>query len=194
MRTGRPFELRLLGGFELLANGEPVALPESAQRLVAFLALCHRPMTRLRVAGNLWPDKNDQRATANLRSALWRARLGDGSCVVQVNGPMLGLCPSTVLDVAQLSAVTADDVLADLESSGPADYARLFDETLADWYDDWVIVERGRIAQLQLRIAVALARDLIARGDHFAALDLAFRTVALDPLGEVKDRILGWIP
>ena len=68
----RPIRLALLNGFELTNRGLHVDIPLSAQRLLAFLAFQERPLLRLHVAGNLWPDSPEARATANLRSSLWR--------------------------------------------------------------------------------------------------------------------------
>ena len=64
--------LSLLEGFELRLNGVPIELPLGAQRLIAFLALHNRPLQRGFVAGNLWLESSEERAGANLRSALWR--------------------------------------------------------------------------------------------------------------------------
>jgi DNA-binding SARP family transcriptional activator len=187
-------DVQLLGGFELLAGGEPAEVPESAQRLIAFLALRRRPQTRLCIAGNLWPEKNDERATANLRSTLWRTRLDDGSSVLKPKGSLIGVAPGVRVDVWDVEAVKPETLAAAYLAGDVPDYERLFDELLPGWYDDWVIIERERLAQLQLKIAEALARSLIERGDHISATDIAFRTLALDSLGDTKDRITSWIP
>ena len=60
--------LTLLNAFELVCHDVPVALPMSAQRLVAFLALHNRLLLRSFVAGSLWLDTPEERAHANLRS------------------------------------------------------------------------------------------------------------------------------
>src|SRR6266700_2866149 len=49
-------ELTLLSGFELRTDGAVVTLPMSSQRLLAFLALHHKPLHRLHVAGRLLID------------------------------------------------------------------------------------------------------------------------------------------
>src|SRR5207244_1635527 len=54
--------LTLLNAFALECDGTPVALPMSAQRLLAFLALHPRPLLRPFVAGTLWPETTDERA------------------------------------------------------------------------------------------------------------------------------------
>jgi DNA-binding SARP family transcriptional activator len=190
----QPFALQLLGGFDLSVDGKPIELPSSAQRLIAFVALRRRPQTRLCVAGNLWPEKNDARATANLRSTLWRAHLDDGRSVLQCKGSMVRIVDSAWLDVWHIESVKPDSVVPDFKTNGRPHYERLFDGLLPGWYDDWVILERERLAQLQLRIAEALAHAVIEDGDYISATDIAYRTISLDPLGDVKDRILGWIP
>jgi len=186
--------ISLLGGFEMTLGGESVDLPESAQRLIAFMALRRRPQTRLCVAGNLWPDKTDVRACANLRSTLWRARLEDGTSVLQAKGSMIGMARGVQLDVWDIESVKPDTLAEKFLIGGSPSYLRLFDELLPGWYDDWVILERERLAQLQVRIAEALAKDLLERGDAISATDIAYRTTALDPVGFAKDRILSWIP
>ena len=65
------YELRLLGGSGCWAR-RALDVPLSARRLLAFLAVNHRSMTRTFVAGTLWPDTTDVKAAANLRTALWR--------------------------------------------------------------------------------------------------------------------------
>ncbi len=64
-------EIRLLDGFELRLDGRAMSLPCAAQRVVALLALHDRGMLRTYAAGLLWPESADERASANLRSALW---------------------------------------------------------------------------------------------------------------------------
>src|SRR5438309_623585 len=64
--------LQLLDSFALVRGDEPVALPPSVQRLVAFVTIHNRLLVRQYVAGSLWPETTEQSAGANLRSALWR--------------------------------------------------------------------------------------------------------------------------
>jgi DNA-binding SARP family transcriptional activator len=182
-------DLRLLGGFELRLPTGQAEVPESAQRLIAFLALRRRPQTRLCVAGNLWPEKSDARATANLRSTLWRARLEDGTSAIVTKGSLVGIDPAVRLDVADLERVKADTASTTFCANGQPAYERLFDELLPGWYEDWVLLERERLVQLQLRIAEALAVALVHAGDLISATDIAYRTQALDPTGETRNRI-----
>src|ERR1700676_2286917 len=62
----------MLGSFNLSWDDEPRLLPLSSTRLLCLLALSGRRLQRSTIAGTLWPDKTDERATANLRLAVWR--------------------------------------------------------------------------------------------------------------------------
>jgi DNA-binding SARP family transcriptional activator len=184
-------QLGLIGGFRLSVREAPITLPEGAQRLIAFLALRRRPQTRLCVAGNLWPEKSDARATANLRSTMWRARLPDGSTILEVSGSLIGISPHIELDVREIEALKAPAIVAMCARDQCFAYERLFEELLPGWYDDWVILERERLAQLQLRIAECVAVTLAAHGDVISAVDIAHRTQLLDPSGYSREHLEG---
>ena len=63
-------------------------------------------------------------------------------------------------------------------------------ELLPGWYDDWVIFERERLAQLQLHFLEALAYALVDRRCLAQALDVALRLVSADPLQEASQHAL----
>ena len=111
--------LRLIDGFELVVDGAIVDIPLATQRLVAFLALHPRPVQRNYVAGSLWLDKSENRATSNLRSALWRTH-GFGERLIKSNRTQIRLVEDMYVDVAELDATARrlvggppDDVVAD---------------------------------------------------------------------------------
>ena len=66
--------LRMLGGFQASAGGEPIAglRATAPTRLLAYLAL-HRGTAARRVylAGLFWPDGSDLRARRRLSHTLW---------------------------------------------------------------------------------------------------------------------------
>src|SRR6476620_1981414 len=67
--------LSVLGGFELMVDGEVVNIPGGSERVLAFVALCCRAaVPRALVAGTLWPEASERCACTNLRSALSRLR------------------------------------------------------------------------------------------------------------------------
>ncbi|HFQ92996.1 MAG TPA: hypothetical protein ENK32_03225, partial [Anaerolineae bacterium] len=75
-------EIRLLGGFKVWRDGEPVRAfrTRKARAALAWLA-CHagRPISRDTLAGLFWPDSSSRRAAHNLRQTLTflRRALGD---------------------------------------------------------------------------------------------------------------------
>jgi DNA-binding SARP family transcriptional activator len=188
--VGTPVALDLLGGFELCVRGESVACALSAQRVVAFLALHDRPVHRGFVAGTLWPDKSDERAGANLRSALWRLRQ-PGLRVIETRGANLRLSPEVDVDVTrQVNAgkrvvadpTTATDADLDLDGTGG--------DLLPDWYEDWVLLERERLRQLRLHALEVACVELTRRGEIARAIEAGLAAVAAEPLRESSTRAL----
>ena len=78
-KAGEDLTLSVLGSFQFRAGDTAPALPSGSQRLLALLALRDRSVTRLMIAGTLWPDSTEQHASASLRSALTRLR-GANAC------------------------------------------------------------------------------------------------------------------
>jgi DNA-binding SARP family transcriptional activator len=72
----------------------------------------------------------------------------------------------------------------------PDDGRLFFDELLPGWYDDWVIMERERLAQLRLHFLEAMAIALLNQQRLVEALDVALRLVGADPLRERSQRAL----
>lgn len=187
-----PSQLVLMEGFSLRADGVVRRLPLSAQRLVAFVALQGRAVSRQRAAFTLWPDASEPHAYGSLRTALFRLR---------------AVCPAgSVLESRsefELSASVGVDVLrvyelaASLESfgsdGGDAKELELLlegGELLPDWYDDWVLVERERFHELRVRALETLCELHLASGDVAAAIGCASAAVRADPLRESSRRMV----
>ena len=68
------FTVTMLGGFEVSRDGLLLDLPPSCQRLVALAALKRRAVPRSWLCRTLWPTTRPDRATARLRTTLWRLR------------------------------------------------------------------------------------------------------------------------
>jgi DNA-binding SARP family transcriptional activator len=178
-------ELRLLGGFDVLVCGNPVRLPESSRRVVGYLALHSGPQPRVVVAGNLWPEKSDERAAANLRSSLWRVRCQRASRFIDADGPSLRLASHVCVDIETLQNIGWNIVKhRSIDNILNLDSRLFYASLLPGWYDDWVIFERERLAQLQLHSLDALVEALIHAGRHGEAVDTAIRLLAADPLRE----------
>jgi DNA-binding SARP family transcriptional activator len=178
--------LTLLGSFELACGGEPVAVPMSAQRVLAFIALHDHPLQRAYVAGSLWLDSPEARAHANLRSALWR--LGRHGCaLVDTRDQQLRINADVSVDLRDIEL----GIRGMLAGSGVTlDASFLCADLLPDWYDDWVLLERERFRQLRLHALEVLCERLTEAGRLGEALDAGLAAVAGEPLRESAHRAL----
>ena len=176
--------LDLLDGFHLKVDSEPLEVPDNPQRLVAFVALRRRPVCRALVAGTLWPEKTESRASANLRSSLWRLNGASPRPPITCSGASLMLNPEVRLDVAALER-HGWALLEGPTNPGTRPPPDFFSkELLPGWYEDWVVAERERLGQLQIRFLEALVHHLRELGEFARAIDQAMRLVAIDPLRE----------
>jgi DNA-binding SARP family transcriptional activator len=188
-RASRP-RLRLLGGFALTCGSSSIALPLAARRVVAFLALLRRPLSRTYVAGSLWLESSESRSHASLRSCLWRLNRS-GQPIVDANTETLSLAPDVAVDVDEMIR-RAGAVLGHpgCEEAPELNHRMFLDDLLPDWYEDWVLVERERLRQLRLHALEALAERLLVMGRHSQAIEVAQAAVQAEPLRETAHRRL----
>jgi DNA-binding SARP family transcriptional activator len=181
-------ELTLLDGFELRADGNPLAVPLAAQRLLAFLALSARPVLRPHLAGVLWLESSDEHAFANLRSTLWRLRRCCDS-LVDASGQSVRLASEVAIDVRRASDLAVRLVEhPDDATVLDADCDLLRHDLLPDWYDDWVLLERERYRQLRLRALDTLCDRLTKAGRLALAMEVGLASIAGEPLRESAHR------
>jgi DNA-binding SARP family transcriptional activator len=182
--------LALMGNFTLVAGDRPLRLPMTAQRLVAFLALARKPVSRLYVAGHLWPDASEARAAASLRSALWRVRrAGD---VVSADAYALALDPAVSVDVTVALALArrVEDTAAAISATDVGELCRT-DDLLPGWYDEpWLDIERECFRVRRVHALERLSERLTAEGRMAEALEAGVTAVAADPLRETAHRAL----
>lgn len=185
--AGIPSRLSLLGGFSLVVNGSSVDVRINAQRLLAYLSLGQPGrLTHLRaaLAERLWGEVPAERSHASLRTALWRIRQAD-SHLVRASREAVWLGETVEVDVrrcvAQAGRLLADD--RDLQPRD-ADISTLRGELLPGWDEDWLLLERERIRQVQIHALEALANRLCRLGRHLEAIDAAFAAIAGEPLRE----------
>jgi DNA-binding SARP family transcriptional activator len=181
------FALSLLGGFHLLTDTSVVRIPRSSQRLLVCLALHGGMVHRATVAGMLWPDITEHRASTNLRSAIARLR-GRGRRVLTSSKLELGLAEGVAVDLRhgqRLARRLLDPAVApDRSELGPAALAVLSAELLPGWYDDWVLEEAEDWRLLRLHALEALAGHLRAAGRWGEAASAARAAVRAEPLRE----------
>lgn len=176
--------LDLLDGFSLRVGADTVSVSDMAQRLVALVALGRRPLCRSLVAGTLWPEKPEARAFANLRSSLWRLNAIGPVPPVICSGSSLELNPAVRLDVAELEGLGWNLLDGQFDGDVRPRSDWFSKELLPGWYEDWVIIERERLGQLQIRFLEAFVERLRERNELTRAIDQAMRLVSFDPLRE----------
>jgi DNA-binding SARP family transcriptional activator len=180
----------LLNAFELRDIDRVIPLPQSAERLVSFLAINEGSIDRLHVAGTLWPDVAEARATACLRSTLWRIRhAGDGVIVATSSRVRLG--PLVVADLQEFNQ-SVRRVLDRPVEVRDEDVARMVApaELLPGWYEDWVLVERERVRQMRLHALERLCGSLTEQRRFAEAVEAGLAAVQGDPLRETAQRAL----
>ena len=182
-----PPRLCLLGGFTLVVQDAPVDIPIHAQRVLAYLSLVQptKPAhLRTGLADRLWGSVPVERSQASLRTALWRIRQTDPQ-LVRASRETVRLNESVDVDVrrcvAQAGRLLADD--QDLQPQD-TDISALRGDLLPHWDEDWLLLERERIRQVQLHALEALAHRLRRLGRHWEAIEAAFAAIAEEPLRE----------
>jgi DNA-binding SARP family transcriptional activator len=181
--------LRLLDAFALDVAGTAIDLPHGTQRLLAFLALRPHALGRSFMAGSLWLDATDDRAAANLRSALWRLRHVGCPIIVAAHGT-LRLDPGVWVDVREASELARRWLGGRATARDASTSALLEAELLPDWYDEWVVDERERFRQLRLHALETMTERLIEMGRVGDALLAALAATTDDPLRESAQRAL----
>jgi DNA-binding SARP family transcriptional activator len=182
--------IRLLNGFDLICDSQPVRLPACVERLIAFVALHERPLLRPYVAGTLWPERPDQRAAANLRSSLWRLRRI--SClVIEATATHIALVSEARVDVRDVLFL-AQSIVRRRPNWRGDDLALILEpgELLPGWYDEWVIPERERLNQIRLHALETLSELLILHGRLAEAVEAGLAAVREQPLRESAHRVL----
>lgn len=179
------YTLRLLGGFELFSGGHEVRVPDATQKIIAFLAFQTASVRRGFVAGSLWTEHSDERASANLRTALWRLPR-------EVAGLVLGgrtslvLAPTARVDYRSALRVAVSVLAGENEQFVPpsSEFEALDNTLLPGWYDDWIVAERDRLQQIRLHVLEVLARNALNQGHFEDAIHFAQTVVRTEPLRE----------
>ncbi|MDP9343871.1 MAG: transcriptional regulator [Actinomycetota bacterium] len=165
----------------------------STQRLVAFLALRLRPLRRNYVAGILWTESQEERATASLRSALWRLRLPDFP-LIEASSQELALGSRVRVDYRHALELAHQVMDGHRDASG-AGLSRLplhllMEDLLPDWYEDWVTAEREYFRQLRLHALEILCERFAEAGLFGRAVEAGVAAVQAEPLRESAHRAL----
>ena len=150
------FTVTMLGGFEVYRDGQLLDLPPSCQRLVALAVLKRRAVPRSWMCRTLWPTTRPDRATARLRTTLWRLRPMGAEALLSVTPQSIAIAPGVSVDWYE----SVDLIGVLLGHSEPAEPDRdlaaelvplLRDGALLDgWTDDWNAYARDTYRELRL--------------------------------------------
>ncbi|UEM24981.1 hypothetical protein JL100_033360 (plasmid) [Skermanella mucosa] len=191
--------LRLLGGFSLAdAGGCEVAVPGRKMRLLlAYLALnAARPVSRERLAGLLWPDRDGRSARHCLRQSLMELRrLGGrvgGDLIRCDNDSVAAALPEERVDAPTVERLAREATPEALRAAAVLCVGPLLpgEETGSEDFDLWLAGERARIARIAGGVFARLTALCEERGDWDGAASAAERWLVLDPACEEAHRSL----
>jgi DNA-binding SARP family transcriptional activator len=187
-----PASLTLTGEFQLIVAGQRMAVPHSVERLLAYLALTERPVSRTKLAGTLWFDAPEKKAANNLRTTLWRLGRLCGR-LVSADPERLVLASDVRVDATELTGLSQR--LIHGADPDPHDLGNLpvlvaCAELLPDWEDGWVVADRERFRVLRLEALERAADTLIERRSVGEALVAALAAVRSEPLRESCRRLV----
>lgn len=190
------YNLRVLGGFELLHDGAPIQIASAKQRcLLATLALaipnsCNRDV----LAERLWGGRSDGGASQNLRTALSQLRKQFAE------EPVLVAHREEVRLEPDMIEVDALDFKKLLKNGDPSSLRAAAELYRGDFLSDiriregeaeqWVSDQRQWYRNRALEVFVKLSDNSLAAGDLDAAIQEGRRAVLLDDLAEEAHRAL----
>ncbi|MCB9150602.1 MAG: AAA family ATPase [Caldilineaceae bacterium] len=204
--------LFLLGEYHITIDDQPLTKLTSrkAQALLCYLAVTGRAHTRVALASLLWPDVPESNARMNLRKELTRLR----RClrpylIVERDRVSLNLDANVWVDVrafetwheavrSEQSSVdseqsSVDNVAETLTSAGmlnEGDFLEGFYVLNAPAFEEWVLLQRGRLRELMLQGLQRLSLRLHADGQLDDAITATRRILALEPWREDAHRQL----
>ncbi len=198
--------LQLLGPPRLTRGGRPVEFARrKALALLAYLAVEGRPQSREALAALFWPDHDQARARANLRTCLSSLARTLKCGALAVEGETIRLAPGAMeIDAEGFGGLSrpcpahgpgeaCDRCLPRLQEAAALYRGDLLAGfTLAECidFDQWQASRGQRLRQELASVLRRLARGCGARGRFEEAIGAAQRLVALDPLEEASHREL----
>jgi DNA-binding SARP family transcriptional activator/predicted ATPase len=188
--------VRVLGGFEAVVAGRPLAIPsKKLQALLAYVALARgRPVAREALADLLWGAVPTDQARDSLRQALaaLRKALGPARDVLVTERDEVGLKTGGV----DVDALAFEAALSQRDATGLGRAVELYRGDLLaglvvreEAFEDWLAGERARWRERAFAAMEALLEQQ-ASADPTAAVETAGRLLALEPVRESVHRAL----
>jgi DNA-binding SARP family transcriptional activator len=192
---GTHTRLALLGPIGLIGPTGPLLRRAFQQRRIALLAvLAASPDTTIsrdRLLGLLWPDRDERTARHLLADSLYVLRQALGSDSIVAVGESLRLSPRLVTaDVVAFRQAVTDERWGDALALYRGDFLDGFFVRNATDFDQWALAERTRLRDLALRAALTWTRALESAGRISDAIRAVERALEFAPLDETVFRDL----
>ena len=190
------FEVRTLGGFEVLREGQPLAFSRKLPRktlalLKAIIALGGRSVSEQRLLDALWPDEEGDAGARALDATVLRLRtlLGDAAAIEQ-RGGRISLNPQRVwvdMFAFDRALVLADEAAhrhdAAAEQAPLQRALELYRGAflVEDEGESWPVAARERLRGRFIHALARQAETLERAGDDTAAIAAYLRGIDADP-------------
>jgi len=187
--------LLLLGPVSLTGPTDSLLRRASQQRRMALLALVasspDASISRDRLLGLLWPDRDERTARHLLADSLYVLRQALGDDALVASGESLCLDRRFAhTDIAEFRQALSEERWSDALAVYRGDFLDGFFVRNAVDFDQWALGERTRLRDLATRAASKWARGLEKTGKMSDAVVAAERALALAPVDETIFRDL----
>jgi DNA-binding SARP family transcriptional activator len=203
-------QVRFFGHFEMLCDGETMALGRNGKALTILkylLANRSRPVSQDHLMGWLWPESNLKKARWSLNSAIHGLRKLLSGCSTSVSTNYV-LLEDGYYRLSPSVRVTTD--VDDFDShhergrrlekdrrmrEAAIEYERAVelyrgDYLIEDLYEDWTMVERERLANACIDLLDRLAIHYMEVGQHQESIRACYRVLEKDRCHEDSYRLL----
>jgi len=180
--------LLLLGPVGLTGPSGQLLRRASQQRRLALLALVasspDASISRDRLVGFLWPERDERTARHLLADSLYVLRQALGNESIAATTESVRLSGGLRIDVSEFNQALAEERWGDALALYRGDFLDGFYVRNAADFDQWALAERTRLRDLATRAASAWSRELEKAGRIPEAAAAAERALALAPLDE----------
>lgn len=141
-------------------------------------------ISRDRLLGLLWPDRDERAARHLLADSLYILRQALGDDAIVATAESVRLSARLQVDIAEFNQAIAEERWGDALALYRGDFLDGFFVRNAADFDQWALTERTRLRDLATRAASVHAQALERAGQINAATAAAERALALAPIDE----------
>jgi DNA-binding SARP family transcriptional activator len=176
--------LYLFGKFRIEANLAGSSAHPQVESLLAYLILHPIPI-REKLASFFWGDVSDAQARHSLRTALNTLRKHLGEQLILIDHETIQINPAFPVWVDASEFDKETKLLGEQVSERTITGLELYQgDLLADFYDDWILIERERYCQKYLDSLLQVTQELRSQSEYDKAIAFARTALAQDPANE----------